>query len=83
MNTLLTVCWGNRMDKPILKYQRGNWYCHMRALLATRIGIGKPPALAYKDWQIKTDHPDIAKAERDRILDILRKAERERANQKT
>ena len=62
------------MTKPRLQFQRGNWYCSVRSLYATRIGVGETPADAYADWQIRTNHPDVRTMDINKIKEILERA---------
>jgi hypothetical protein len=65
--------------KPYMQFQWGQWYCGVRALNATRIGVGNTQEEAYYDWQIRTSHPAIAREEEARSLKILREFDANRA----
>ena len=62
-----------------MQFQWGQWYCGVRALNASRIGVGDTQEEAYRDWQVRTSHPAIARAEEARILKILREFDADRA----
>lgn len=58
--------------KPIMQFRHGIWYCHIRSANATNFGVGTTMEEAYHDWQVKTNHPALARAEEARILKIIR-----------
>jgi hypothetical protein len=61
------------MSKPRIQYQRGKWYCSVRAMNMTASGVGPTPQEAYADWKRNTDpYSDGLSLHREKILEILR-----------